>query len=70
MPSFASLDGSGTPGGAGRLRASVDGSMVWDTKVPSFAAASETVAIGKNASGCSSAGAELRAVVIDVRQVN
>ena len=70
MPSFASLDGPGTTGGAGRLRASVDGIMVWDTKVPSFAAASETVAIGRSASGCSSAGAELRAVVIDVRQVN
>jgi hypothetical protein len=69
MPSFGALDATGKAGGENRLRVRVDGVAVWDTTVPFFGAGSETVSIGKNARGSSTASAELSAVVVGVQQV-
>jgi len=69
MPSFGALGGAGAAAGEGRLGASVDGHAVWDTRVPYFGAASESVSVGRNRAKCPSAGEELTAVVIDLHQV-
>ncbi|MGA2691582.1 MAG: hypothetical protein ABSF76_04390 [Opitutaceae bacterium] len=68
MPSFGSLDASGKEPGNGSLRVSVDGSPVWDTAVFYFNAPSASVSVGRNASGCTTTGAELQSVLVDIRQ--
>jgi hypothetical protein len=69
MPSVEGLGtADGTGSGEGPLRASVDGVSVWETSVSYYPAASDTLAVGRNASGCSSAGPELRCAVLDIRQ--
>jgi hypothetical protein len=68
MPSFAALDRPGTATGGGRLRVWVNEKPTWDIQVPFFAAASDSVAIGRNPSGCTAVGVDLTSVVIDARQ--
>jgi len=70
MPSFGVLDQAGEPAGRGRLAVWVDGAKVWSTDVAFFGAASDTVSVGENASGCTTAGPELRSVIIDAAQVS
>jgi hypothetical protein len=69
MPSFGALDHAGRSDGESRLIARVDGVAVWDTEVPFFGAASDSVSIGRNSTGCSPMAAELRSVVVDIHQV-
>jgi hypothetical protein len=69
LPSFGALDRPGQAGGEGRLRAWVGDAAVWDTMVPYFGAESGTVSLGRNAALSAAVGAELRSVVVDLRQV-
>ncbi len=68
MPSFASLDRAGMNAGEGRLRVWINERLAWDAEVPFFGAASESLSIGRNPSGCAAVAAELSSVVIDARQ--
>jgi hypothetical protein len=70
IPSLPSLDASaGGEVSEGPLKVSVDGKVAWEARVPFYAAASGTVAVGVNASGCSTAGADLTCAVVDLVQV-
>ena len=71
LPSLVALD-SGQAGelGKGKLKVTVDGSVVWEKTVPYFAAASATVVVGRNLAGNSSAAPTLTAAVIAVTQVS
>jgi hypothetical protein len=69
MPSFGALDQAGETAGRGPLTVWVDGAKVWSTDVAFFGAASDTVSVGENVSGCTTAAPELRSVIIDAAQV-
>jgi hypothetical protein len=69
MPSAASLDAQRKGAvGEGPLRVGVDGRAVWEETVPFYHAAPDSVSVGRNSSGFSTAGRELRCAVIDLRQ--
>jgi hypothetical protein len=69
LPSLAALDAPDNKGAlAGRLRAEVDGTVVWDSKVPYYPAASKTFSFARNKAGSSVSSESLSLFIGDVRQ--
>jgi hypothetical protein len=69
MPSLACLDAPHRDaGGEGPLKVSVDGKAVWEQAVPFYYATSDSLSVGRNAAGFSTAGPELRCAVMGLQQ--
>jgi putative flippase GtrA len=68
LPSFAALDDPSISSGTGRLRAEVDGVLIWKETVPFYGAGSATFAFGKNTVGSSIAVPVLDCRLGDIRQ--